>query len=195
MIRRVALLMLVVMVMALPVEAAKWLIDKPHSSMAFSVRHLLVSRTKGVFEDYTGEIEFDEKNLAGGTANFVAQVKSINTMEPKRDEHLSSPDFFDVQKFPIMTFVSTKVHDLDGNKFKLTGDLTIKDVTKEVTFECEFFGVAKDPMGNTKSGFSAESTINRRDFNLIWNMTLEGGGLVVGNDVTITLDLELARVK
>ncbi|MCK4573773.1 MAG: polyisoprenoid-binding protein, partial [candidate division Zixibacteria bacterium] len=189
MIRRVALLMLVVMVMALPVEAAKWLIDKPHSSMAFSVRHLLVSRTKGIFEDYTGEIEFDEKNLAGGTADFVAQVKSINTMDPKRDEHLSSPDFSDVQKFPIMTFVSTKVHDLDGNKFKLTGDLTIKDVTKEVTFECEFFGVAKDPMGNTKSGFSAESTINRRDFNLIWNMTLEGGGLVVGNDVTITLDL------
>ena len=187
--------MLVVMALALPVEAAKWMIDKPHSSMAFSVRHLLVSRTKGVFEDFTAELEFDEKNLATGTAKFVTQVASINTREPKRDKHLRSPDFFDVEKYPIMTFVSTKVHDIDGSKFKITGNLTIKDVTKEVTFDCEFFGVAKGPMGNTKAGFTAETKINRRDFHLTWNMALEGGGVVVGNEVTITLELELGMAS
>jgi len=175
--------------------AAQWTIDKAHSSIGFSVRHLVISNVKGTFGDYTGDIEFAPENLEAGKASITVQVTSVDTDDAKRDDHLRSPDFFDVAQYPTMSFTSTKVHGLEGNKFKMTGNLSIRDIIKEVTFDCVFHGVIDDPAGNTKAGFTATATINRQDFDVKWNKTLDAGGVVVGNDVDITLELELGMVK
>ena len=176
-------------------QAEKWDIDGAHSSIGFSVSHLVISKTTGKFKEFNGAINFDGKDLKTGSVEMTVVVNSINTEDENRDKHLRSADFFDIEKFPNMMFKSTKIHDVNGNKFKLTGDLTIKDVTKEVTFDAEFNGVVNDPWGNTKAGFTAETTINRQDFNITWSNTLDGGGLVVGNDVKINIELELAKAK
>jgi len=175
--------------------AAQWTIDKAHSSVGFSVRHLVISNVKGNFGDYTGNIEFAPEKLQSGTAQITVQVASIDTDDARRDEHLRSPDFFDAVQFPAMTFKSTKIHDVNGNEFKMTGNLSIRDITKEVTFDCVFHGVVDDPMGNTKAGFTATAKINRQDFDVKWNKTLDAGGVVVGDEVAITLELELGMVK
>lgn len=185
----------VLLAVGLPVKADIWDFDKAHSHVGFSVRHMVISNVQGEFGDYTGKVNFDGKNVETGTAEFTIQVGSINTDVAKRDDHLKSPDFFDVAKFPTMAFKSKKITKGVGDKFTMVGDLTMKGVTKEVTLDCTFNGVITDPGGTTHAGFSAMTTINRQDFGVSWANKLEDGSLIVGNDVKITLDVELVKSK
>ncbi len=147
--------------------AASWDIDLAHSSVGFKVRHLIVSNTRGVFAKFSGEVEFDGKEITAGSAKMTIEVASLDTDDEKRDEHLKSPEFFDAAKFPQMTFVSRKVVAGKEGSFTLVGDLTIRDVTKEVSFHCEFHGIVeKDPWGMARAGFSAVTKIDRQDFNV-----------------------------
>ncbi len=173
-------------------ESATWRIDPAHSSAQFSVRHMMVSNVRGSFGGVTGTVEMDPKDLAKTRVEAEINVNNIDTREPKRDADLKSPNFFDVEKYPKMTFRSKRV-DASGGKVKLIGDLTIHGVTKEVTFDVEGPSPEmKTPMG-TRTGASATTKLNRKDFGLGWNRLLEGGGAVVGDEVTITLDVELVQ--
>ncbi len=185
----------VVLAFASAATAEKWEIDIPHSSIGFSVRHMVVTKTHGKFNDFAGHIEFDGKNVEKGSVEITAQAASIDTDNEKRDNHLKSPDFFDAEKFPAVTFKSKKVVKGSGSEFKLIGDLTIKDVTKEVTFDCEFNGLINDPMGNTRAGFSATAKINRQDFNVKWSQKLDTGGLVVSDEVQIAIEIEAIKAQ
>lgn len=184
---------LTVAVIAVAAKAETWSVDKAHSSLGFSVRHMVISKTTGKFNDFDGTLTFDGENLANGSVLVTAQMASIDTDDEKRDDHLRSADFFDVEKHPTMTFESTRVIPGDGNEFKLVGDLTIKGVTKEVTFDGEFNGVIADPWGSTRAGFSAKTDINRQDFGITWNKTLDAGGLVVGDNVEIIVEMEFVQ--
>ncbi len=170
-----------------------WTYDKSHSSIGFSVRHLVISNVKGFFHDYDGHVKFDGQNLEDGSAEVIIQVASIDTDNERRDTHLKSEDFFHVEKFPVIKFQSKKITRGKNNDFTMVGDLTIKDVAREVTLNCELHGVVTDHRGNTRAGFSAETTINRQDFNVKWDNKLQDGSLVVSNEVTITLELELIK--
>lgn len=172
-----------------------WNIDVTHSSIGFSVRHMVISKAKGEFGDYSGTVNFDGKNLADGSVELTIQMASIDTKSEGRDKHLKSPEFFDVEKFPTMTFKSKKIVPAKDGMFAMVGDLTIKDVTKEVTLDCEFNGSATDPWGNERAGFSASVTIDRQDFNVKFDSSLKDGRLLVGNDVTISLEIELIKAK
>ncbi|HWP64790.1 MAG TPA: YceI family protein [Candidatus Limnocylindria bacterium] len=174
-----------------PATAATYKVDPGHTSVTFLVRHLLTN-VEGRFRTFEGTIVFDpaepEKTVVKGTID----VASIDTNVEKRDEHLRSPDFFDVAKYPKIEFVSTGVSDVDRetNTGKLHGNLTIHGVTKPVVLDAQFLGAATDPWGNKKGGFTATTTINRKDFGLTWNKSLETGGLLVGDEVTIRLNVE-----
>ena len=192
---RTLLALVLTLIMATASMAAEWQIDKAHSTVGFTVRHLVIAKVSGQFTDFTGNFSVDVENLAAGTVEMTVDVCSVNTNADKRDEHLRSPDFFDAVTFPEMTFKSKSAHDIDGERFELTGDLTIRGVTKEVTFDCVFNGKVTDPWGNTKAGFSATTKINRQEFGVSWNKSLDAGGVVVGDEVTINLELELAEVK
>jgi len=172
-----------------------WSVDKGHSNVKFKVNHLVVSEVEGAFRAFTGTVKAKDDTFTDLQAEFTVDVASINTDDEKRDSHLKSDDFFNAEKFPQMKFVSKSWKKTGKNSYKLTGDLTIRDVTKTVTFDATFGGVVKDPWGNTKAGFKATATINRFDYNLKWNTAIEGGGLVVGKDVTIGLNIELAKNK
>ncbi len=176
-------------------SAETWNIDPAHSSITFEVTHMVISKVRGRFTDFSGAVNFDGKDISHGSVSVTAKTASVNTDNEDRDEHLRSDEFFDAEKYPTMTFKSTKVSDIKDGKFKLTGDLTIKDVTKEVTFDCEFRGVVNDLWGNIRAGFSAETTINRQDFNVSWSAVLEGGGLALGNDVDLKLEFEAIKAK
>lgn len=174
-------------------KAGTWTIDPTHSSVGFSVRHLMISKVKGAFEQFdatfvTGENPLDTKVTA------TAQVASINTNEPNRDGHLRTNEFFEAETFPTISFVSTgvKVKDAAEGEYIVTGDLTIKGVTKSVDFDFEFGGFATDPYGNYKAAATAEAEVNREDFGLTWNAPLETGGVLVGEKVKITIDLQAA---
>lgn len=195
MIKRALLTLFTFVVFTAVGNTADWNLDAVHSSVSFSVRHLVVSKVKGNFDKFSGTASFEEGKLADGSVEFTVDVTTIDTDNEKRDEHLKSADFFDAEKFPSMTFKSTKVTNVVDNKFKLEGDLTIKDVTKPVVFECEFNGTVVDPWGNTKAGFSAETTINRQDFNITWSKAIETGGLVVSDEVEIEIDTEWTMAK
>ena len=184
-----------VLMLSVSASAAEWKIDAPHSSVGFSVRHLVVSKTTGHFTAFSGTVSFDGQNVAGGSAEWTIQVASVDTDDQKRDDHLRGADFFDVEKFPAMTFKSTKVIPGEDGSFQLVGDLTIKGMTKEVTFDCEFNGVISDPWGGTRAGFSAGTSINRQDFGISWNKALDTGGLMVGNTVNITMEVELVKAS
>jgi len=172
--------------------ASAWDIDSGHTSATFSVRHLAVSNVRGEFGKVTGAINLDDKDVTKSTVEASIDTSTVNTRNTDRDNHLKSPDFFDVAKFPSITFKSKKVSK-SGKHLKVTGDLTIHGVTKEVVLEVEENGVQKDPWGNTKAGFTATTKVNREDFGLVWNKTLETGGLLVGKEVAITLDVEAGR--
>lgn len=174
---------------AMNVSAAQWNIDKAHSSVSFTVKHLVISKVRGSFGDFSGVINFDGKDLAGSSVEMKVVVGSIDTDNKNRDDHLRGADFFNVEKYPEMTFKSTKVIKGEGDSFKLVGNLTIKDVTKEVTFDCEYNGSAEF-MGTQKAGFSAKTTIDRQDFGITWSKALDSGGLVVDNDVVINIEIE-----
>jgi polyisoprenoid-binding protein YceI len=174
--------------------AATWNIDQEHSNIQFSVKHLMVSNVKGVFNRVQGAVEIDDKNMANSSVNVKIETDSINTGVAKRDEHLKSADFFDVANYPAMTFVSKKVAKSGKEKLKVTGDLTIHGVTKSVVLNVSgLTKEAKDPWGNTRRGASATTKINRKDFGLAWNKALETGGVMVGDEVIINLEVEMIK--
>ena len=195
MFKKMFLIMFLVVIFATTGQADTWSLDKAHSSVGFSVRHLVISKTTGKFDDFTGTIVFDGKNFAAASVELTVQMASVDTDDEKRDEHLRSADFFETEKFPTMDFKSKKVTKGEGDAFTITGDLTIKGVTKEVTFDCQFPGVVNDPWGNTKAGFSAMTQINRQDFGVTWSKSLDGGGLVVGDDVDVMIEVEAVKEK
>ena len=164
-----------------------WTIDPTHTEVGFVARHLMVSKVRGSFTDVSGTVEVAE-NVTDSVANVVIKTASVSTGTADRDGHLKSADFFDAETYPDMTFVSTG---FDGET--LTGDLTIKDVTKPVTLDVEFNGVATDPWGNEKAGFEATADINRTDWNLNWNAALEKGGVLVSEKIKLVLDVQLAK--
>jgi polyisoprenoid-binding protein YceI len=173
---------------------SRWNIDPTHSGVHFTVRHMVISKVRGSFDRYQGSIEFDPANPEASKVSVSIEAGSINTREPKRDEHLKSPDFFDVAKYPAITFKSTSVKQAGEGKLEVAGNLTMHGVTKPVTLAVE--GPAKeskDPWGNTKSGVAATTKLNRKDFGLGWNKALETGGVVVGDEVAVTIDLELTK--
>jgi len=176
-----------------PARASVWEIDSAHSSAEFSVKHMMVSTAKGRFDKITGTLNLDDKNPTKSTVDIAIDPTTIDTHEPKRDGHLKSPDFFDVAKFPTITFKSTKIEKAGKAKFKVTGDLTMHGVTKPVTLSIEGPTPGmKNPFGSISSGVSATGKINRKDWGLTWNKPLEAaGGVLVGDDVTINVDLEL----
>ncbi|NUN05519.1 MAG: YceI family protein [Bdellovibrio sp.] len=172
---------------------ATWNIDPAHSSANFSIKHMMIAKVHGAFEKLSGTLQYDAANPAQASIEAVIEAASINTHEAQRDGHLKSADFFDVEKFPTLSFKSTKV-DVDGHDLKVTGLLKIKDVSKEVVFAVEGPSAElKDPYGNIKIGVSATTKIKRKDFGLTWNAALEAGGVLVGDDVTITLDVQFAK--
>ena len=174
------------------IQASAWDVDKVHSSVQFVVSHMTISKVRGAFSDFDANLSFDGNSLKDGSVTFTVKVNSVNTGNQNRDDHLRSDDFFNVEQYPDITFKSKSVVPGEGNKFKVVGDLTVRDVTKEVTFDCEYHG-AIDVRGGKKSGFSAETTINRQEFNVKFDRALEAGGLVVGNDVKLSLELEFVE--
>jgi polyisoprenoid-binding protein YceI len=169
-------------------------IDPAHSVADFKVRHLMVSNVRGEFSGVSGTVQFDDANPANSKVEASIDVNTIQTREAQRDTHLKSADFFDVEKFPHITFVSKKVVKTGDEEHKVTGDLTIHGVTKEVVLDVEGpTPEVKDPWGGVRTGASAKTKINRKDFGLVWNVALETGGVLVGEDVQIHLDLELTR--
>lgn len=176
------------------VYAGTYTIDPNHSNISFSIKHLVFSNVRGHFLDYSGEITFDEAKKEVTNARAQIKTASIDTGVLKRDNHLRSADFFDVEKFPTITF-NLKNTTLKDDKTIFIGDLTIHGVTKEVQLTGEFLGAAKDPWGNERIGFSAEGVINRTDFGIVWNKTLEKGGLLVGNYVKLLIEVECVLKK
>lgn len=168
--------------------AAHYNLDKGHSDIGFKVKHLMITKVPGKFEDFTGSFDYDEKTNKVENVNVTIQVSSINTSDKKRDDHLKSPDFFDAEKHPTVIFKSTKPTSVKINKAtKLPGNLTIRGVTKPVVLDVTYTGTAQDPWGNTKVGFEAKTKINRKDFGVSWNKPLDKGGVVVSDDVEITI--------
>jgi polyisoprenoid-binding protein YceI len=167
-----------------------WNIDTSHSHARFAVRHLMISKVHGQFNKWSGKLHIDESDLSKSSVEVDIEVASVDTREEKRDAHLRSPDFFDAEKFPALRFRSKKVETEDGKVVKVIGDLTIKDVTKEVELEVEEQGRGKDPWGGSRVAYEAKTKINRKDFGLHWNVALETGGVLVAEKVEISLEIE-----
>lgn len=184
--------------LSLPASAAtsNWQIDPAHTAAAFSVRHLAISTVRGQFKKVTGTVLLDESDITKSTVTVSIDTTTIDTGEPDRDKHLKSPDFFDVAKFPTMTFKSTKVEQVGSGKLKVTGDLTIHGTTKQAVLDIDGPSApVKDPWGMQRSGVTVSTKINRQDFGVKWNATMDNGGVVVGDDVTITIDVEMTKAK
>ena len=188
--------LLIVVALGLPslARAATWNLDPAHTSVQFSVRHLMVSTVRGAFAKVTGTVQVDEKDLTRTKIQATIDAASIDTRVEKRDTHLKSPDFLDVARYPTIVFVSKNVEAGAPGHFKVIGDLTLHGVTREVSLDVEGpTPEIKDPRGNTRAGAQATTTINRKDFGLTWNQVLETGGVAVGDEVTITIDVEATK--
>ena len=172
---------------------AVWQIDPVHSHIEFKVRHMMISRVRGRFEKFGGTVDFDPDNPERTGVDIEIEAASINTDAADRDAHLRSPDFLYAEEFPVLRYKSKRVEVIDDNHARLIGDLTIRDVTREVPLDVEYSGLAKSPWGSTSAGFTASTTINRKDFNLTWNQTLETGGVLVGDDIEVNIELELIK--
>jgi polyisoprenoid-binding protein YceI len=170
-----------------------WKIDPSHSHVEFAVRHLMITTVRGRFADVQGTVVTDDADPARAEVDVVIQAGSIDTREPQRDAHLKSADFFDVEQYPAITFKSTRVTDVKGTGLELAGDLTMHGVTREVTLNVTEEGRGKDPWGGERAGYSATAKVNRSDFGLTWNQVLETGGIAVGDEIKISLDLELVK--
>ncbi len=171
-------------------------IDPAHSNLQFSVRHMMMSNVRGAFTGVSGTVTYDPANPAGGSIEAKIDVSTISTHDEKRDAHLKSPDFFDAEKYPQMTFRSTKVEKKAANEFTVTGDLTLHGVTKPVVLQVEEVSdETPDPWGNTRIGASVKGKIKRSEFGLTWNAALEAGGVMVGDDVKLDFELELVKAK
>jgi polyisoprenoid-binding protein YceI len=172
---------------------AKWVLDPSHSEILFKVKHLMISNVRGEFRKFSAEANLDETNLIGSSVIANIDASSIFTNANDRDTHLKSADFFDSENYKELTFTGTSFTKADDDKYLLKGNLTIKGVTKEVVFDVEFGGVNKDPWGNEKAGFSLNGKINRKDWGLNWNAALEAGGVLVGEDVKISAEVQLVK--
>ena len=171
----------------------KWSIDPTHSEIGFKVKHMMFTNVKGNFNDYKANIELND-DLKDAKLDFEASINSIFTNNADRDNHLKSADFFDAEQFPTLNFKSTEIKG-SGNDYEITGDLTIKGVTKPVKLAVEFGGIATDPWGNTKVGLNLDGKINRKDFGLTYNAALETGGVLVGEDVKLNAEIQLVEQK
>ena len=170
-----------------------WQIDTAHSAAEFAVKHLMISTVKGYFADVQGTVTADDANPAASTVEVTIGVASIDTRDDKRDAHLKSGDFFDAEQYPTIRFTGKRINGPVDGEFTLVGDLTIRDVTREVTLAVESAGRARDPWGGERAGYAATTRINRKDFGLTWNVALEAGGVLVGDDVKISIDLQLVK--
>ena len=180
---------------AQPQTKGSWVMDPAHTSIEFSAKHLVITTVRGRFEKFEVRPDFDPDHPEHSSVEVRIDASSISTREPKRDAHLKSPDFLDAEKSPYITFKSGRVQRKGGDRYELVGDLTIRDVTREVVLNTTFAGIAKDPMGNEHAGFSAETSLNRKDFGLNWNMALETGGVLVGDVIKIYIETELVKQK
>ena len=169
-----------------------WVIDNAHTNLGFSARHAMVAKVRGNFGEFAGSFTIDGDNLAASSAELTIQAASIDTKNADRDAHLKSPDFLDVENFPVVSFVSTAVK-VDGDDVTVTGDLTIHGVTKSVEVAYEFVGISQDPWGQTKIGFEGSTKISRKDFGLTWNAALETGGVLIGDEIKLNLDVEATK--
>lgn len=175
-------------------EMARYDVDPDHSTIEFSVVHMVVSKTTGRFTDYKGFVEMDTDGLKIKAMEAVINTASVNTIHEKRDGHLKGEDFFNVEKFPTMTY-KMKYSRKDGDNYIAIGDLTLLGVTREVTLTGKLNGLVKDPKGNTRAGFTAEGKLNRKDFGMNWSKILDGGGLIVGDDIFIKLEIECIKAN
>jgi polyisoprenoid-binding protein YceI len=171
----------------------KWSIDPAHTEIGFKVKHLMITNVKGTFKEFDGSIYTTEENFMTSEIDFWINPASIDTGDAKRDEHLKSSDFFDVENHKQITFVGNTYEKVDNNSYELYGDLTIKGITKQVKLDVEFGGVMKDPWGNEKAGFSINGKINRKDWGLEWNAALETGGVLVSDDIKISCEVQLLK--
>jgi len=172
-----------------------WVIDRAHSELGFSIRHMMIATVHGRFKEFEGYIDFDPADPSAASGEIDIKVASIDTREEGRNNHLRSADFFDAEKYPEIHFKTTSVQPKSDREFKVTGDLTIRDVTKPVTFDVELAGIITDPYGKTRAGLSATGSINRFDFGLTWNNVIETGALVAGDTVKISVEIEATRAS
>jgi len=172
---------------------AKWVLDPSHTMVEFSVRHMMITNVKGRFSDLEGAFTADLNDLTTAEISAAIKAASVDTRDAQRDAHLRSADFFDVENFPQLTFKSWRIDSKGGNEYELVGDLTIHGVTKTSIWSLTFEGQGKDPWGNERAGFSAETRINRKDFGLTWNAVLETGGILVGDEIKISLQAEAIK--
>ena len=176
-------------------EVARWAVDPEHSTIEFRVVHMIISKTTGRFMDYSGFIEMDADAQTFKAIEAKIKTASVNTNHEKRDAHLRNADFFDVEKFPTMAYKMKTYRKMEAGGFLAVGDLTLRGVTKEIVLNGDFNGVTKDPWGNMRAGFQGRGKLNRKDFGMVWNKTLDNGGLVVGDQVEIMLDIECIKEK
>ncbi len=192
--RFISLVTMLLLALPLSALASTWSLDPDHSTAQFKVRHLMISNVRGNFEKISAILKLDEKDITKSRVDVSIDVASINTGVNKRDDHLRSPDFFDATKFPAMTFVSTRVEKAGPGKLIVTGNLTIKGVTRPVVLRVDgLTPEVRDPWGQIRRGASATTTINRRDFGITWNKSMDNGGVVVGEEVAIQLEVEFVR--
>jgi polyisoprenoid-binding protein YceI len=170
-----------------------WQIDPTHSEIQFAVRHLMISTVRGQFEKFSGTVDLNEANPTLSSVDVQIEAASITTRNEQRDGHLRSPDFLNADQYPTITFKSKRVEQIDAHHGRITGDLTIRDITHEVPLEVEYSGQAKTPWGTTSAGFSAHTKINRNDWGLNWNQALEAGGVLVGEEIKISIEVEVVK--
>ena len=171
----------------------KWVLDPMHSEVHFKVKHLMVTTVTGSLTSFNGTVETDKDDFSNAKINFTADMRSFTTGNGQRDQHLAGEDFFETAKYPELTFTSKSFSKNSDGTYQLTGNLTIKGVSKEITLNVEFGGIVKDPWGNKKAGFSLLGKISRKDFGLTWNAVTEGGGIVVGDEVKIHAEIQLIK--
>lgn len=173
--------------------AITWTIDPIHSELVFKVKHLMISMVTGTFREFSGTMITESESFEGAAIQFDAYVKSIDTRAPDRDEHLRSPDFFYEEKFPLLHFESTLFREISSEGYELTGNITIRDITRPIRFDVEYGGTVKDQAGQTRAGFEVTGAINRKDFGLAWNAVTEAGGMLVGEEVKLSASIELVK--
>jgi polyisoprenoid-binding protein YceI len=173
--------------------STKWILDPTHAEIQFKIRHLMITNVTGSFGKFTAEVVTTDDNFDGSKISFSAETDSITTNNEQRDGHLKSVDFFESSKYPTLLFVSTKFEKISGEEYALYGDLTFHGVTKNIRLIVEHGGVIKDPWGNTRTGFTVDGKINRKDFGLVWNAATEAGGVVVGEDVKLHASVEFVK--
>jgi polyisoprenoid-binding protein YceI len=174
-------------------QKSNWVTDPTHSEIGFKVKHMMFTNVSGKFNTFKASIENEDNNFETSKINFSAEINSVDTNNADRDVHLKSADFFDVDSYPKLSFVSTQIKKINNGEYQISGDLTIKDVTKNIVLETEYSGLMTDPWGNTKIGLSISGKINRKDFGLTWNAALETGGVLVGEEIKLISEIQLIK--